>query len=429
MKSLLALARKSEAIKQSFLTTVGTAITGVVSAVALMYLSRILGPTQFGVFSVGIALMTIVSKIGDMGFNSVITRQLPKWYTQKKLAKELLGQLIQWKAMFMACGAVVLGLLIPWGSQVLNFPYPTLLWLALIGSVSLIMYEHILLVLSALHSFTWVNVLNITQAVLKMVFFFVLGSFGWATAVNVTVWYYFAPFITAAWIISRFPEWLLVLPKRASPEIRELIKTYAVHAGLGVLAMTLIINIDVLFVQKYLSSFDTGIYAGASRVALFVGFVSSAIGGVLNNRVARYHDKATLALFLKKSLAVVALAVAGFIIFLPFAKLILILTIGSEYVSGLWPMILLVGNAFLSLAIIPYISFFYAVHHPNYFSIGGFLQLFFIIAGNMLFLPTVGLEAAAWSRIVATCAHGLYTIWYTWYAFNRLPATQIHVTK
>jgi O-antigen/teichoic acid export membrane protein len=426
MQSLLALAKKSEAIRQSLLTTVGTAVTGVVSAVALMYISRVLGPTQFGVFSVGIAIMTIVSRIGDMGLNSVITRQLPKWSGQKDKAKELLRQLVQWKVMFIVTGIIVLGLLVPVGSQLLNFPYPVLIWLALIGSVGLIMYEHVMLVLSALHEFTWVNVLNITQAVLKVVFFFLLGVLGWATALNVSIWYYFAPFITAAWIMTRFKDWLLVLPRKASPEVSNLIKTYAVHAGLGVIAMTLITNIDVLFVQKYLSTFDTGIYAGASRIALFVGFISSAIGGVLNNRVARYHDRATLSLYLQKSLAVVGLAVLGFIAFLPFAKLILIFTIGGEYLSGQWPMILLVANAFLTMAIVPYISFFYAVDHPNYFSIGGFLQLFFIIAGNVLFLPGFGLEAAAWSRIVATCAHGLYTIWYTWYAFNRLPANPNH---
>jgi O-antigen/teichoic acid export membrane protein len=420
MQSLLALAKKSEAIRQSLLTTVGTAVTGVVSAVALMYISRVLGPTQFGVFSVGIAIMTIVSRIGDMGLNSVITRQLSKWSGQKEKATELLGQLVQWKVMFTGLGLVLLTLLAPFGSQLLNFPYPALIWLALIGSVGLIMYEHVMLVLSALHEFTWVNVLNITQAVLKVLFFFVIGVLGWATALNVSIWYYFAPFITATWIMTRFKEWLFVLPNKASPEVRKLIKMYAVHAGLGVIAMTLITNIDVLFVQKYLSTFDTGIYAGASRIALFVGFVSSAIGGVLNNRVARYHDKATLALYLQKALAVVGLAVLGFIVFLPFAKFILIFTIGGEYLSGLWPMILLVGNAFLSLAIIPYISFFYAVDHPNYFSIGGFLQLFFIIAGNIFFLPSHGLEAAAWSRIAATCAHGLYTVWYTWYAFNKL---------
>jgi O-antigen/teichoic acid export membrane protein len=87
-------------------------------------------------------------------------------------------------------------------------------------------------------------------------------------------------------------------------------------------------------------------------------------------------------------------------------------------------MIILVFNAFLSLAIVPYISFFYAVEHPNYFSIGGTLQVVIIAVISVLFLEKYGITAAAWSRVLATLAHAVFTTVYIWFAYRKMKVAQ-----
>jgi len=410
----------SPAIRQSAVLTFGSTITGVISAIAIIYISRVLGPTQFGIFSVGTAIMAITAKVGDLGLSTIITRQLPRLHHDEHRAQEFLAQVLKWKLTLSAIGLFLLALLIPYSQQLLNYPYPGLLGLALFGSVGLIAYEYVLLVLSAYHQFKWVSVLNIAQALLKVICFVALGLLGLATATTVSVFYYSAPLVASLFVAAVFAQWFFIRPKTGSSTMRAEVKKHILHAGIGMIAMTLIANVDILFVQKYLSAFETGIYSGAMRIALFVSFVGAAIGGVLNNRVARYQSKELLSAYLKKSLAVVLLATTGFIVFLPFSQLILRLTVGDEFISGLVPMIILVFNAFLSLAIIPYISFFYAVNHPKYFSMGGFLQVFFICIGNLLFLPTYGLNAAALSRVAATVAHLVFTVLFIKYAVRRL---------
>ncbi|MBW7955740.1 oligosaccharide flippase family protein [Patescibacteria group bacterium] len=408
----------SQAVRQSALLTIGSTTTAVLSAIALIYVSRVLGPVQFGIFSVGTAIMMIVSKVGDMGLATIITRQLPRLHDDPQKQKEFLAQISQWKLLLTIVGISLIGLTIPFAQDLLNYPYPTLLFLALIGSIGLIIYEYVFLVLSAMHKFQWVGVLNVLQAAMKVITFVLLGITGYATATSISVFYYAAPLVAALIVSTFFGQWFFILPHSGSQTLRAEVKKHVGHAAVGMIAATLIANIDVLFVQKYLSTFETGIYSASMRIALFITFVSSAVGGVLNNRVARYQTSQLLHSYLRKSLLIVLMAATGFLCFLPFAQYVLLFTLGPEFSSGLIPMIILVFNAFLSLAIVPLISFFYAVDHPNYFSIGGILQVVVICLGNLFFLASYGLMAAALSRVAATALHMAFTVWYVRYALQ-----------
>lgn len=427
LSRILRTIRHSQAVSQSAVFTAGSMATGVLAAIALIYISRNLGPQEFGIFSVGIAVMMIVAKVGDLGLSTIITRQLPRLQQDPILAKEFLAQVMKWKLGMTLIGLSALLLLIPFAERWLNYPHPGLLALALFGAIGLIMYEYVVLVLSALHKFQWVTVLNILQASLKVLAFLTLGVLGLATAVSVSFFYYLAPLLATFLVAAGFREWFFLRPMTASAAVRQEVRKHIVHAGLGMLAMTLISNVDVLFVQRYLTSFETGIYSAAMRIALFVTFISAAVGGVLNNRVARYQDAATLRLYLKKALLIVLVAGAGFLFFLPLARYILIYTIGPEFLPGLIPMIILVLNAFLAFAVVPFISFFFAVDHPKYFSAGGFLQVAVICLGNILFLPSYGLEAAAWSRVAATSLHFVFTLIYIRHALRQLSKPSLKV--
>ncbi|HYD35457.1 MAG TPA: oligosaccharide flippase family protein [Vitreimonas sp.] len=408
----------SPAVWQSAIMTVGNMVTAVISAVALIYLSRVLGPAQFGIFSVASSLMMILCKVGDLGLNAVVTRYVPGWQNQDKKVHELLGQLVLWKLGLVA-GGFLLGLLaLPMAMEVLQYPYLGMLLWALAGSIVIVIYEYVLVVLSAYHQFTWASVLSSFQAAIKVVAFVSLGMTGALTVMAATTAYVLAPLVSALVIMIVFPQWFLLRPKPASVALKKVIKNFSFHAGLGVIAMTLIVNVDVLFVQTYLTPFETGVYAGAARIAMFVGFATAAIGGVLNNRVARYQENAQLRTYLKKSSLVSVLAIMGAMAFLPVAKWVLTLSIGPEYISGLVPMTILVLNAFWALAVVPYVSFFYAVEYPSYFSIGGVLQVVIIVIGNVLFLEQYGLDAAAWSRVVATVFHSVYTLIAVWWVMK-----------
>ncbi|MCD8484182.1 oligosaccharide flippase family protein [Candidatus Woesebacteria bacterium] len=192
--------------------------------------------------------------------------------------------------------------------------------------------------------------------------------------------------------------------------VRKAIVRFWPHAAVGSVAITLINNMDLLFVQGTLNSLETGLYAGASRLASFVVLATYAVSSVLNNRVSRYRSKKDLRAYLWKSLSLAGLAFLGFLVFVPLSRTLIIWTIGPEYLGGLLPFIILVANALLGFALVPYTSYFFAVDAPSYHSVGGVLQVSLIVLGNILFLPAYGLLAAATIRFVTTLVFGVYTL-------------------
>lgn len=413
------LARKSEAIRQSAILVIGTSLTGVIMAVAMILASRSLGPENFGVFSVSIAVMSLVSKGVDMGLSQLMPRLLNKWKSHPDKSKEFLGQTVFWKLRLAVVTFVVSILIIPLLTQLLNYPYPNMLFWAIIGAIVISLYEYIYLLLAAEHKFVTASLMSVIQAVLKAFGFGIVLVFFTGAVYGITAVYYLAPLLSAGYVAWKSRDWMWVHPQPAGKQVRKEMFTFLWHSLIGVIAMTLIVNLDVLLVQRYLNSFETGLYAGATRIAAFIGFATSSVGGVLNNRVSRYHDQKTRKQYLWKSLGLALIAIIAFLLYLPFARFSLIWTIGPEYMNGLPALIILVLNAFLSFAIVPFISFFYSVDHPKYFSFGGILQVMIILLGNWLFLPTHGIQAAAWTKVAATAIFGIYTIFYVFYALHQ----------
>jgi O-antigen/teichoic acid export membrane protein len=411
---------KSEALRQSITLLVGTTLTGIIMAVAMIIVSRALGPTLFGVFSVSIAIMSLLAKCIDLGLNQLIPRLLNKWHSQPQKTEAFISQVLYWKVRLVGVTIAVGVLSIPFLTQALNYPHIDMILWSIAGALSLGLYEYVYLLLSAKHLFGWVNVLGISQAIIKITGFGLLFLLATGNLNGIAAVYYLAPFISSLAVGWQFKNWMWVKPTPAPKEVRNVMFTFLNHAFVGVIAMTLIANLDVLLVQRSLNTFDTGIYAGATRIASFIGFATAAIGGVLNNRASRYRDTATLKKYLIKSTALIGLAVFGFLLYLPFARLSLVLTIGPEYLPGLQVLTILVFNAFLSLAIVPYISFFYAVEHPEYFSLGGILQVAIIIVGNWWFLPIYGIEAAAWTKVISQVCFGVFTTGYVFFALAKL---------
>lgn len=421
---LWTLLTTSQAIRQSAVMTVGTTITAVIMAVAMILASRELGPEKFGIFSVGVSLMGLLVVGTNLGLNQLIPRLVNRWHDQPEKLKEFVGSIIFLKIGLSLLLVVVAGASVSLITSLIKFPHPDIVWWTIIGAIGIGWYEHVYLMLSARHDFTGVNILNITQALIKSIgFMLILFVFKFGLD-SIVVVYFLTPPAVAVFLGWLWKDKVWAYPRLGGPSIRQTILKFFGHTFVGIIAMVMISNVDVLLVQRALTPFDTGVYAGAGRVAMFIGFVTASVGGVLNNRVARYHDKEVLKKYLLKSLSIVGLALLGFICFLPFANLAIIFTVGPEYVSGTTALIILVLNAFLCLAIVPYTAFFYAVDHPAYFSVGGALQVAIILLGNIFFLEKYGLDAAAWSRTLATVAFGLYTAVYTWYAWKNIAKKQ-----
>ncbi len=409
MHKLSATLLNSTGLRQSLVTVVGNIFATGLSALALILISRVLGPSIFGQFSVGFAIVVMLSRVCDMGLNATILKFVGGT-EDKKVISDIVHFTFRLK-LFVSAVVIGAGLLCsPLLARLLHFDSPTILILSFVLSLATTWYEHVLTVLQAVHRFNYAVAINAVQSSTKLIGAIAFALFGIAGAIPFFSWYMAAPIVPILGSKQLLPRWLSLRWQHLwrAPSNAAVI-AMARHAAIGFIAAGLIENIDVLFVQGYLSSYETGLLGGVSRIAMMISLIAYSLGNVLNPRVARYKDKYHLRKYMKKAVIVAAISVLGFLLFLPFARLSILLTIGQEYLPGTPILLILAAAAFLTITTIPFLALFYSFKADWYFSISGVLQLAIILGGNILFVPHYGLAAAAWTRLVARVVLFVFT--------------------
>ena len=100
MLKLLSKVRHSEGIKQTSTTIVGNVLATGMAAASLILISRLLGPSQFGEFSVGISIVLILSRINDLGLNATQTKFIPKFKNNFQEINQSFGYTLKIKLVF-----------------------------------------------------------------------------------------------------------------------------------------------------------------------------------------------------------------------------------------------------------------------------------------------------------------------------------------
>ena len=111
-----------------------------------------MGPTQFGYFSVGFALLLMLVKVNDLGSTFVLQRYAAQ-AQDKAEANKIFSYTLKLKLIL---SLVIFGLGIFLAeplSSLLNFRYPVLIFLAFALSAVTMLYEHLQAMLQSLHCF------------------------------------------------------------------------------------------------------------------------------------------------------------------------------------------------------------------------------------------------------------------------------------
>jgi len=391
----------------------GNVLGTIISAVALILFSRYMGPTEFGLFSASFAAMQITVRLSDLGTNMAVERAIARVHDQKNnLADRLMRVAFWFKAIMFTLSMIVAWSLAPWISRsLLHIEDIGLIRLAFLLSFGTIFFEYSTAVFQSTHRFAQVARITIAQATGKLIFGLIFIWQGMLHSAVALAIYGLLPGIGAllGWrgnILTTF-----ALPKTWKKDL-DLILSVAKWTAIAAIAATIADNIDTLLVQSFMSSFDTGIWSGASRIATFAGVIGWTIGSVLSVRVARYQDPKHLNEYLSKAWKLSLVVMAIMLIAIPFASLAIRLTIGSAYLSSTIPLQILLLATGISGATAPYIALFYLFDKPQYYAFSGILQTILLVAGDLLFIPSYGLVGAGYVRVIMRLVVMIFTLLY-----------------
>ena len=413
-KSLLS----STGLRQSAFSLVGnTAATGI-SAISLMFISRLLGPEKFGEFSVGFALVLILLRVNDFGLNATIQKFVGE-RPDKKDILDINSYTLRLKFITTIIILILAVLTTPFLADVLNFPNQNLLLFSILFGIWTVYYEQLQSMLQALHLFGQAIVINVIQATIKLLAALSFYFFSIESTVVILNTYMFAPAVPLLFSKKLLPSWFSFKFSVPTPEMKTKVLSMAKHTSVAFISAGIIENIDILFVQRYLNFYETGLLGGVSRIALLFSLIAYSLGNVLNPRVSRYKTKKDVGSYIKKAFLVLVACIVGFVAFIPFGKLAVLVTVGPEYLPGIDILYILTAASFLAIASIPFLALFYTFEASWYFSVSGILQLLIMIIGNAVFVPIYGLEAAAWTRLVTRLFLFVFTFGVALYLYRK----------
>lgn len=391
----------------------GNVIGTVISAIALILFSRFMGPTEFGLFSAAFAAMQIVVRLSDLGTNMAAERAIARVHGQdSELSDRLMRVALWFKLSSFALCAILGWLLAPWiATSLLHIGSVALLRTAMVLALGTIFFEYSTIVFQSTHRFAMVARITIAQALGKLLFGAILIWQGMLHATEGLLVYGLIPGLGALFGWKRGTLSSFILPVTWKKDLQTILSV-AKWTAIAAISATLADNIDTLLVQSFMSSYDTGIWSSAVRIATFASVLGWSVGSVLNIRVARYTSPTHLKEYLGKAWKLSLFILFALILATPFAGLAISLTIGPAYLAGTLPLQILILAAGLAGAATPFVALFYLFDRPQYYAIAGIIQTVVLVLGDLIFIPRLGLVGSAWVRVVVRLVILVFTLLY-----------------
>jgi O-antigen/teichoic acid export membrane protein len=392
----------SQGLRQSGLTVGANTFATGISAITLIILSRVLGPEQFGLFSVAFSLTLFLARFGDFGLNMALQKYVSQLHEhESERASGIIMAIAKVKALVglsLFIVGLVFGELI--AIKLFGIKEPLLIQISIAFSGVIIAYDFGLVLLQSSLEFFKAALLPFMQSLVKLGTVAVLMVKKIESVSFIYLMYTLAPLVSvlAAW--KFLPSWFNARAHLA-PQDKKLIVNMTKFTAIAVVSAAVVDHVDTLMVKMYLDEFETGLFAAASRISLLIAVMGYSLGAVLNTRVARYAHQGHLNTYLKKALAMSVGALVGIAFILPFNGMLLSLTAGSAYAQALTPLHWLVASSFVVLATVPFVAIFYAIEFPLYFALSGVLQTISLIGLNALFIPRFGIEGAGYARLTS----------------------------
>lgn len=406
-------------VKQTMITVTGTLGSGVLGAVFYIWMARVLGPAEFGIFSVAATTMALVASVSNVGTDTGLIRFVGK-YIGKERERALgflkLGFVVK-VAVWLTVGIIGL-ILARWVAvDVLKKPEITqALKISVVGVGGMLLFSFSVASLQATQRYiVWSGVMISNNL-------FRLG----VVAALVTVSY--LSLNRALWIFALVPFFgcligLVFIPAfvraKLGREIRTEFFNYNKWVALFTVLTAISSRVDTFLTVRLLTLKEVGIYAVAVTLAGFVAQITLALATVIAPKLAAFETKEEAIEYIKKlQLFVVILAGLGLAVGVPLGYGIIPVLFGEVYKSGFGVfVILLFAQTMFFMAVPVHMSVMYYFSYPKLFVWVALVYLVIVGGLGWILIANWGMMGAALAVFVAQSVN--FVIPAVWVA-NRL---------
>jgi len=392
---------KTATFIQSVQTFSATVVNGIFGALFYIFAARYLGPSEFGLLTVSIALLTLLTDVGDLGTDTGLVNFVSKYRLEKSdLAMKYLKLSLKIKfCMWLLILAIGIVIAKPLAFHAFKkpelFPY---LRIAFIGTWSMLSFSFITHTLQAYQKFLQWGLLQVVFNFLRLVMMFII-FYLFSISVTNTLWLYifipFAGFIVGLTLTPKF--WLVKGENSVLREFFHYNKWVAIFTAISALAA----RMDTFLAASILTSFQLGLYAAASQLVKIIPQFVTALGTVIAPKMATLKNNDELSLYLKKTFSLVGLIIVVGILTIPLIIYFVPIMFGSEYLGSIPIFLVLFIAMLVFLFSVPlHMAVIYYFSYPKLFMYLSVFSLANILLVGYFMLNAYGAIGASYTVLI-----------------------------
>lgn len=388
---MIKLILATDTFRQSIITVVSTFITAGLGAIFYLLLAKLIGSHEYGLLSVAISILTITVSFVELGMGQGLVKFVAENSNNDKYRPYVKIALLT---------KITIGLIVSLGLWILARPLAVSLFhqpeifklLPLVGwgIFSITLFSLSTYVFLGQQRFALWGGLQIGANFFRLL---LLGLLFLLVRVN-SVWglvlFISAPLsgFILSWI---WLPWNIFQAKITSDHWHNFWNFNKWTASFTIIA-TLASRLDTLLTARFLSLSQTGIYAMAVTMVVFLPQLSSAIGAVTAPKFASFSDlNHTQKYLLKASLFSIGTSLVASLAMIPVAMFIIRFT-GQDFSASFIPFLILL----LSLAIFTSLnpvrdSILYFYKRPQFFVLANLIQIAIILLAGFYLIPRYGI--------------------------------------
>ncbi len=378
-----------------------SALAGFVS---LILVSRELGPSGFGVFSIAMAIMGIAFQISDFGLSSGTVKLASPLYSKDpgKFRQILRTSLVI--RLWVGLAVLVVGLALSWilsDMLIRDGTGHVPVMLAFVGGFATSIYGHARLHLQTARKFKALATVRIATSACTLAILLVLVFVSILSPSSAMASYVVAP-------LSAFLLLIMLTngsekSETGTKEVRKNLVKFSKWIFVVTMLSAVYLRLDVFFLGESWTQDDVGVYSAAVTLIFPVTQFANSLSTVLLPEVSSMTRRSDIVAYARGSLkyTIPISAVLGVFAISSIPSDIIPWLFGAEYAEAIEPFRYLVFSGIAILIATPIYLMVYPIGKPRVLAEGDAVKLILHAVAYAALVPTMGIIGAAYGNVLA----------------------------
>jgi O-antigen/teichoic acid export membrane protein len=417
-------------VKGAGIFFIGAVLSRFITYFTRIFIARYFGPEDYGLFSLGLAVIGFAGAFAVLGLPTGVTRYV-SYYRSKKEEAQVKGVLVFSLFVVALVSCIFGGVLFLVSPQIASivFHNPELTKVFMVFAISVPFTALSSILTSSFEGFQDIKYRVYTERiilnVLKLVFIVFLGVLGYGV-LGIAFAYTLATVLTF-FIALYFLETKIFSLRSKIPAIyiKKEMLVFSLPLMLAGFMKTIMTRIDTVMLGYYRTAGEVGVYNAAVPTAQILVIATSSMAVLFLPVITELYVKGQ-----KELLEVVYKTVTKwafylnlpvFLIMVFFSRQVMALMFGLEYISGSLALsILAVGFFTVSMSFTPYYLLIMSKKTRSIFIISLFATLINVVL-NWTLIPIYGLEGAAMATAVTYFMNSILLFGYSYHIMQISP--------